>query len=555
MHNSRASGPPSPLRAEVDGSLEVRDDGQLNVELSQEPGQGLDTMNNFIREHITRILQPFGEHVDDLRRAVDQMRVDLMDTDERSSKNQQALELQTNLLNQFRSDLDSVTADGLQTRQSLEKSHVEQSTMWNRIHEIQAQLDANCELAVATDIAAKATHNSLTETGELVKQLSTNVAEANDQISHVKMETRDLVNRLGALDQRHEHTTSQVSQMQAFAVKTDADFQAYMKAYGMQKQKDDRRFQHVTASMADIGDMLKSTDEKVHKQEEHLKTTITMVRAMRAKLDRTADDLQAAGAFGKETADTLHGWIPHLENMKRSLFKMESALAGGNPDEEATIKAQVIRLMEALNKARSLLDTHDDMLRSLGGESDGSASRLSSAERAITGLTEQVLRLEEQVGIEKKESKEEHSNRICRTFMDVVKKNSLIEKQKKLTSDVQAHEEQLGQLETKLLGTLGDLDATKCELRQATEVLGGCMHKVGELTVAQDLTQEYWQGLSKGLRETHKSVALENSLLPPKSLARVTLPVIPRSDVQPVAPGGIRGPSARAPSRQQRIPR
>ena len=59
----------------------------IEVEISEEPGKGANLMHTFIQEHIVQTLQPFTDHVDELRKAVDQLASDLSDTDEKANRN------------------------------------------------------------------------------------------------------------------------------------------------------------------------------------------------------------------------------------------------------------------------------------------------------------------------------------------------------------------------------------------------------------------------------------------------------------------------------------
>merc|ERR1711862_775368 len=72
---------------------------------------------------------------------------------------------------------------------------------------------------------------------------------------------------------------------------------------------------------------------------------------------------------------------------------------------------------------------------------------------------------------------------------------------------------------------------------------------VSKLGLGLDLTQEYWSGLSKGFRDTHKSVAIDNEMLPAKGSHAVTLPAIPSGTM--VSPGStLKPPGIRRPVSQ-----
>merc|ERR1711920_657367 len=49
--------------------------------------------------------------------------------------------------------------------------------------------------------------------------------------------------------------------------------------------------------------------------------------------------------------------------------------------------------------------------------------------------------------------------------------------------------------------------------------------QVAKLSGNMDMTQEYWKGLTKGLRETHRSIAVENEMLPHRATS-MALPAL-----------------------------
>jgi len=76
---------------------------------------------------------------------------------------------------------------------------------------------------------------------------------------------------------------------------------------------------------------------------------------------------------------------------------------------------------------------------------------------------------------------------------------------------------------------------------------------VDQLKAGMELTEEYWKGLSHGLRESHKMVAVDQELISPRapSSRGNTLPALSRTPVpmsargQPPSPRYHRGSSVR----------
>jgi len=499
-------------------------------------------MNDFVREHITRILQPFGEHVEEIRRAVDQLTADLAETDRKANKNGAELSQHLERLNTLRPDVDKVALQATRTQSTLETTIDDQKVMWTDMKATQVKLDATHELADATESFARNTQQQLTETSTVLTLVQAGLAETDSNIVRkINPEIAELRKMHGDIDMRHECTVAKVSQVKEYAEKTDSDFLAYVKAYGLQKQKDDRRFSHVNASLGDFGNMLKDTDHRLHEQTDQLTTTITMIKALRSKLNGTADDLLGVKASCDETAEIVRSSLPDLEYLKQMVRELSEEEGppdnSGDVQESANIKAQVLKLAQNFDRFKLLVETHEEVIGSWTDKQSAELLRIEGVEEQCTVMQVQLRRLEDNVGVEHPGSGDMTA---VNKMVAAIKSYSLTAKHKKVAEKLDSHGGLLGDLDNRVRGTTNELDSTNITLGRTIEALQACTQQVKDLSAAQELTQEYWQGLSMGLRETHKSVALENSLLPPKGFPNMTLPVIPRGDSRPTTATGTR---------------
>merc|ERR1711879_857877 len=62
---------------------------------------------------------------------------------------------------------------------------------------------------------------------------------------------------------------------------------------------------------------------------------------------------------------------------------------------------------------------------------------------------------------------------------------------------------------------------------------------VSKLRETLDLTQEYWKGLTKGFRQTHRSVAVENEMFSSKGAIGTTLPALTKTVSPHGSPGSV----------------
>eukprot|EP00444_Apocalathium_aciculiferum_P037153 CAMPEP_0183482478 /NCGR_PEP_ID=MMETSP0370-20130417/176734_1 /TAXON_ID=268820 /ORGANISM="Peridinium aciculiferum, Strain PAER-2" /LENGTH=245 /DNA_ID=CAMNT_0025675663 /DNA_START=1 /DNA_END=738 /DNA_ORIENTATION=+ len=169
-----------------------------------------------------------------------------------------------------------------------------------------------------------------------------------------------------------------------------------------------------------------------------------------------------------------------------------------NSEEQALSKAD----MEAVDKAAKLMD-----------------HRLTNAEKRDSELS---LRQDQMKDLIVKNSSD------LRSYIALVQKDT----ETKLTES--AHE--LGRTNVALLHTGQRLDTTNMGMQSLQGELNATNSSVGQLSVSLDLAHEYFQGVTKGFQDTHKSViAGQHGMLPPKggvaprfygAGAMKTLPVI-----------------------------
>merc|ERR1712190_243828 len=90
---------------------------------------------------------------------------------------------------------------------------------------------------------------------------------------------------------------------------------------------------------------------------------------------------------------------------------------------------------------------------------------------------------------------------------------------------------------TKLQKTNIELESTGLQVVNLEQAMVATGEQLSKLSGGLDLTQEYWKGLTRGFRETHRSIAVENEMLPQKGLHTTSLPAL----VKTAAPQGNAG--------------
>jgi len=82
-----------------------------------------------------------------------------------------------------------------------------------------------------------------------------------------------------------------------------------------------------------------------------------------------------------------------------------------------------------------------------------------------------------------------------------------------------------------------DIDTVGVRVQSLERGLASSQQDVEKLRSTLDLTQEYWKGLTKGLRQTHRSIAVENEMFSTKGSGYSGLPALTKT----VSPQGSLG--------------
>merc|ERR1719433_1117195 len=132
---------------------------------------------------------------------------------------------------------------------------------------------------------------------------------------------------------------------------------------------------------------------------------------------------------------------------------------------------------------------------------------------------------------------------MTKRFQDVVHQVSIKERQKQFKERFDQHAHELERTNSTLADTQKDIQERIGPRMKTMEMnIARITKEVNDLKMGMDLTEEYWKGLSRGFRETHKGVAIDRELVgTPRSGRNTILPALtgtPRSSKMP--PGSAR---------------
>lgn len=319
-----------------------------------------------------------------------------------------------------------------------------------------------------------------------------------------------------------------------FAEDAKADAKAFEKACAQQRAKDSTVMSLVNRQQREFELTLREQREQVQDLEEHLRTAVAKIQTVHQRceslytmssrcLEHKAEQAQSSVDVRRfpasEVSSDEFGNSDRLRQLEELTEKVDEL---SKRDDGSGLTAIVDKLRSEVqrntNNLNNLLSRNADAKRKL----DGHEGRLSACERHIVEDDGKFIKLQGFIGMELVNRTREgqyvdarmktHSLAAILCGMETkmkVQTSALT----KLCERQQFAEDQLFKLEDRVGKNESQLEANTKNIEQ--------------LTSGMELTREYWNGLSQGFRDSHRTVAIETSMLPAKgTLTGTTLPLL-----------------------------
>lgn len=483
------------------------------MQISTETHNGHDSMTVFIQRHMSSILRPFADHVDDLHKAVNQLRNKQDETASTVDLHANWIRQHSDLINHLQTDQKRTENDVANLTSDLKKTNAEK-----------AELEAD-HRATKGRLSALDDHHS--DTVNKVQTLQQEVEGINGKMGQVmqtkekmeeSMEKWDLTldklgKNLNSLDTAH-HETSQVLQTtKKFCEGRSQDLDAFIQAQDVQHRKEQKDLQEVARHVSEVGAHLKLTNQRVQTNADHLKTVNKFIAPLRAQADETATAIKK---LQKQEADNSSHLID-LWMRFQSLVSASDVLSKRvDKNEESTQKLMrlqdaVTNLQDKLNKDAAGIASLNRLAEVHAGQIARDESRLSGAERQAASQQDQLTRM--------------------KSAFSALESAASAGPQVRPSQDFGSQARRFQDIEARLTKSSTDATNMVARIKAMERDLATAGDQIGKLRTGMDLTQEYWRGLSNGFRETHRTIALDNEMLPPKGAHSVPLPALKGSVV------------------------
>jgi len=460
----------------------------------------------FFQQHLSSILQPFADHVDDLHRAVGQLAERQAEAESRADGAHSVLEQHTSQVGDLQDEQRRAAESRARLQKAVDRGDAARMHLEQDVERMKAQFGVSDEDRRSLVANLAEVREDLGESRCKVDQLQsatlalqTKLAENFDEAA-----IDQLRKSIYSLDQAHESTCARLQAAKREGEDTSRTLEAFRRSYEQDRQKDAQHSDEVGRSLSELGAHLKETNRRSQTNADHLKTTSKIVAPMKARLDRLDGTAQALQAQGEEAARQRADISTQVQGAVKDLDAL--TLRCGKMDEHvkkiSDIQEGMSRITERVNKAHSSLAIVNRLVESQAEQAQKAETRSIALEGGHLKLRERTQRLEEKVSEfesaygDLRGQRSAMEGTIGRRLQDI---DARMQKSAVEHSDTAARVKALE----------GDMSAT----RQQVQKQGAGV----------DLAHEYFQGMTSGLRETHRSVAVDNEMLPPKGMHTVLM--------------------------------
>jgi len=518
---------------------------------------------SFIKQHMGEILRPFAEHVDELHKQVDELTEDLAATESKATKAHERVDLNDKQIQVLKANLEKTTDLATKTQAGLEKKSAEQAILEADHQETKANLGKTHQRLLDAVAHLEKLQKDHDETTANLGKTKAELAGTKDHIAYkVDKLLEKHTDQIAKLDSSLKATQELLDQTKKFGEDSHDEFKGFVEATEKKDKKNNETFARIDERLAHLSTMLTETINRLNTHANHLRTTNTAIRPLKEQFEK-----MSSSQYDMQNEQKGHG--KHLTTLQSEIDALNNALAEikggfGNKEEEGpdvNVYDEVKKLKNSIHITSKTLEGVEDQLNSTVALLPEHHKRIILLEQGSQHHNDQLKHLQNTVGVDKKEvpppppmptvtepvikkRQEPLARRIIRegpnimqrkTFIDVVKDASIKEKQKLYKNRLDDTEKILNETNKNLAETNRELhEKMGLRVKMLEAKMNTVVPAVDQLKAGMELTEEYWKGLSHGLRESHKMVALDQELIQsqpraPSSRGNKTLPALSKT--------------------------
>jgi len=462
-------------------------------------------MTIFVQQHLAEILRPFAAHVAHLQAAASRLRADAEVAQLGIDDHTTELSNHASLFKGLRRDVDATPPQLDALRRELALARVEREAL-------RQEAGRSAEQVRRADEQHRATADSLMELRQEVQGVHFTVGKLKTQLAgleplvdrtvHAAVES--LHGKHDALERAHSATARSLQDAAKFGEDTHKVLRRRGEVHGRKGKEHGTRLDHLDTGAAKLEVFMRNDRELVQGEAAKLEGTKASVARLQNRVDQT---LRAQTTFENWQKETTPKVKELLTNVGLVTMKVDNLLVNLGATESKALRRfvdDIAGLEEAVGKQLQALGD-------LGRNVEGHAQRLQTNEERLETLRDtdgRIRNLADALGRSEEKDRLEKEGREREAEAE---KKLVADRLDALSAGLASADERL---QTQLPPLREGLDAACQRVQGVEQTLSSTGDQVTKLSGSLDLTQEYWKGLTRGFRETHRSVAVDQELIP-----------------------------------------
>lgn len=494
------------------------------------------SMMDFVQKQMSHILEPFIQNIDHLHQVVERLSGELKETDLKAATNQEQLTRQGTLIMALRADHDDTAQEGKATQALLDKTMLETTVLEEEHKQTRSHAE---DIEKHLNGVAASTHElqqDMRRTSSIIDQINSALSCLDGKLDNLAPQVQQLRVDLIKVDAAQQETAQLAKGAADSSYEVGADLRMLTTTYEQQKAHDKESFAQLNAVISRLGANLGKMHNKWEAHGDLYRNTNALVAPIGNQVVELSSEQAVLQRQQNGTAEDVEQLKARLNSLGLDLGKLMQELGAATDDDGGmNVKDEVQYLKSTAAQHKLYLDGLEKAVKSHHEELTKGERRTGNLESEEQMLEDRIHGLEVRVGVDPAQSVQhaDVARQQKQKMQQVVAQMSILTKQKLFKDKIENHDQEFEKTHARAAATTAELESTSKRVHYLESELASTQDNVQKLRGGMELMQDYWKGLGKGLRETHRKVNAESKM----KMDRTAVPILP-SISQPQSPIG-----------------
>lgn len=495
------------LPESVMDAAETNNDGTLRCKPSPNFGEGTASMQKFVMQHMTSILHPMSQHVKELQEYTEELAKDLKLVGSKVEENRSKLDNHSVMLSKGHEELRSKAGELEGLREEYQNLHDKQIIIESDTKSVKEAVGTMEERLSKSIDVQHVLHKSMDDTKSEMHELGLKLWKTSALAEKIQAGLSELTESHTGLHERHlglARSSQQVTKIcegtQNGLAKLTPKFEHHRKEMSNGIASLNERSTCLEKMLLDVRNQLGSYDQQAA-------STRGIIEAMQTSLGGVQCEVgKLTGGQGKDNKNKKEdSIIARLQAAEQGLDKISQ-----NVEYVTTsVLGTVHNLKRDLDDSTVIIASHQSNILELSSKAERHGNEILSTKSRTDEL----------------ELKEATLSKRANDVDDSVSQLVAFQRSSARQLDLHTLELERAQVDRHQMGK--KIEGVAESVHSVSTDLGATNDGVARISSRLDLAHEYFDGLNKGLQETHKQVLTgQSGMLPPKGPHTPRLPAL-----------------------------